>query len=398
VTDAPPTAGDADLDLILSAARLEGDPVPDALVAEIFQRGEVDRVNRLLRGFERNTQAVPSALPDDLDRWFATSGRLPDEADQVRIDRASALFVEHGLQMALLMSTASLVWCYAASRGVKALMYTHRLEHDPYHRAAETSQFVLSVLAPGGLGEGGTGLRAVQKIRLIHASVRDTIRRSGTWDEATLGVPLCQEDLVLALLTFSSDVVDGLAVLGVELTPQDADDFLHAWAVIGRLLGIRAELIPGSLAEARALKQAIVRRQYGPTSEGVTLTRALLEMHSRFMPGEAFDGVVPAVLRMVVGPEVADWMAIPRGHWDGVIRRSRRLSRYVDVIDRRSGPLGVLANEVAYRFLTRLSIEATGYQRAGFEIPADLEAAWSARRAEGTLVWPDGQPEPGGAA
>jgi len=387
-----------ELDAVLGAARLEGDPVPDALVAEVFDRGEVDRVNRLLVGLEGNTQAVPSDLPDHLDRWFATSGRLPDAADQARLARASELFLEHGLQMALLMSTSSLVSCYAASRGVKALMYTHRLEHDPYHRAAETSQFVLQVLAPGGLGEGGRGVRVAQKIRLIHAAVRQAIRRSGTWDEAALGAPLCQEDLLLALLTFSSDVVDGLATLGIELPRSDAEDYLHAWAVVGHILGIRPELIPGSMDEARALKQAIVRRQYGPTAEGIALTRALLEMHGQFMPGEFFDGVVPAVLRLVVGPEVADWMDVPRGHWDGVIRHSGRVARYVDVLDRRSGPLGVLLNEVAYRFLNRLSIEATGYRRAGFEIPADLVAAWSARRERGTLRWPEGSPEPGGGA
>jgi hypothetical protein len=379
-TEAPRAGRGSDLDGVLSAARLEGDPIPDALVAAVVDRGEVDRVNRLLHGLEGNAEAVPTELPDDLEAWLRQSGRLPDGVDAARLERASALFVEHGLQMSLLMSTASLVWCYAATRGVKALMYSRRLEHDPYHRAAETSQFVLRVLSPGGLSEGGTGVRAAQKVRLIHASLRQAIRRSGTWDEAQLGMPLCQEDLLLALLTFSSDVVDGLAILGVELSPAEAEDYVYAWGMIGRLLGVHPDLIPGSLEAARLLKAAIVRRQYGPTPEGVALTRALLEMHDRVMPGELFDGLIPAVLRLVVGSEVADWMAVPRGRWDGILQHSQRLTRYLDLIDRRSGSLGDLVDEAAYRHLTRMSIEATGYRRAGFEIPPDLQEAWSARR------------------
>jgi hypothetical protein len=299
--------------------------------------------------------------------------------DEARLRHASALFVEHGLPMSLLMSTASLIWCYAATRGVKALMYTRRLQHDPYHRAAETSQFVLRVLAPGGLDAGGTGIRAAQKVRLLHASLRYAIRRSGTWDEAGLGVPLCQEDMLLALLTFSSDVVDGLTAIGVVLSPEEAEDYCRAWWAIGAILGVVPDLIPGSLVEARATKAAIARRQFGPTPEGVLLTQALLEMHDQVIPGQAFDGLIPAVMRLVVGTEVADWMAVPTGRWDRVVRSSRLLNHTLERMDRAAGPLGNLVNEHAYRHLTRMSIEATGYRRAAFEIPADLQAAWATR-------------------
>jgi hypothetical protein len=369
-------------DRLLDDLRRHGDPVPDGLVAALAERGKIEAVNASLRRLQRNDQPVPGELPDDLEGWLVTSARLPDWVDLDRLDRAAALFREHGLQMALILSTASLINCYAAAKGVKALTFTHRMRSDLYHRAAETAQFVLLVLAPGGLAEGGGGIRAIQKVRLIHASMRHIIRR-GDWPEAELGVPLCQEDMLLALLTFSHDVVAGLRTLGVELSEDATEDFIYAWAVIGQLLGIQAEHIPVSMTEAVELRSLIARRQFAPTPEGIEMTAALIELHESVMPGDAFDGFLAALIRLLVGKQVADWMEVPRGRWDRIVRGYGRLGRYLDIIDRSSGTLGDLVDELAYRSLTRRALEATGYERAGFEIPAELGEVWSNRRAGG---------------
>ena len=296
----------------LDALRLEGDPVPDALVASLAARGETEAVNALLRELVGNAQPVPAALPDDVEAWLRDSAVLPPGTDLERLDRSAALFREHGLQMSFILSTASLVWCYVAVKGVRALTFSYRLAHNPYRRAAETSQFVLDVLAPGGLTPGGRGIRSAQKVRLMHAAIRHLIRRTGQWPEAELGAPICQEDQLLALLTFSSDVVAGLDVLGVPLSMDDAEDYLYGWRVIGGLLGIRPDLIPGSMPEAVQLKGLIARRQYGPSEDGVRLTQALFELHDRLLPGDAFDGLVPALVRQMVGRRVADAVQVPR--------------------------------------------------------------------------------------
>ena len=364
----------------LDALRLEGDPVPDALVASLAARGETEAVNALLRELVGNAQPVPGALPDDVEAWLRDSAVLPPGTDLDRLDRAAALFREHGLQMSFILSTASLVWCYAAVKGVRALTFSYRLAHNPYRRAAETSQFVLDVLAPGGLAPGGRGIRSAQKVRLMHAAIRHLIRRTGQWPEAELGAPICQEDQLLALLTFSSDVVAGLDVLGVPLSMDDAEDYLYGWRVIGGLLGIRPDLIPGSMPEAVQLKALIARRQYGPSEDGVRLTQALFELHDRLLPGDAFDGLVPALVRQMVGRRVADAVQVPRTRWDRVVRHYHLLGRYLEFIDRRTGTLGDLVDELAYRMLTRISISATDYERAGFDIPTELAEAWQVRR------------------
>jgi hypothetical protein len=373
-------------DALLDSLRTQGDPVPDALVAAIGARGETGAVNDILRRLIRNDQAVPGELPDDIEAWLRSTETLPAIADPARIARAEALFVDHGLQMSFVMATASLVWCYAGAKGVRVLTYTYRMAQDPYRRAAETAQFVLDVLSPGGLAPGGRGIRAIQKVRLMHAAVRHLIRQTGTWPEDELGTPICQEDMLGTLLSFSYTVIDGLGRFGSDLSADDVDAYLHVWRVVGEMLGIRPDAIPTSLADARELADAIVRRQFKRTPEGVLMTQALLEMHGRVLPGDAFDGLTPALVRLLVGDEVSDWMEVPRTRWDHVVRHYGTVGRYLEFLDRDGGSLGDLVDQVALGLLNRASISATGYHRTGFEIPTALGEKWSTRATQVRVV------------
>lgn len=366
-------------DELLESLRAEGDPAPDAIVAAIAGRGEVGAVNAILRRLVRNDQPVPGELPDDIEAWLRDTQALPEIANPDRIRRAQGLFVEYGLQMSFILATASLVWCYAGAKGARVLTYTYRMAQEPYRRAAETAQFVLDVLSPGGLAPDGRGIRAIQKVRLMHAAIRHLIRATGTWPEEELGVPICQEDLLGTYLSFSASVVTGLAQFGAELTDESVSDYLHLWRVIGEMLGLRPEFIPTTMAEARQLSDLIARRQFRRSPEGVLLTRALLEMHDRVLPGDLFDGLTPALIRLLVGNQIADWLEVPHSRWDHVVRHYRTLGRYLEFVDREGGTLGDLVDQVALGLLTRASISATGYRRTGFEIPTELGSAWAGR-------------------
>jgi ER-bound oxygenase mpaB/B'/Rubber oxygenase, catalytic domain len=367
---------------LLDSLRVQGDPAPDGIVAAIAARGEVDAVNAILRRLVRNDQAVPGALPDDIEAWLRDTQGLPAIADHGRLRRAEELFVEHGLQMSFILATASLVWCYAGTKGVRVLTYSYRIAQDPYLRAAETAQFVIDVLSPGGLSPAGRGIRAIQKVRLMHAAIRHLIRATGSWPEDELGVPICQEDMLGTLISFSYTVIAGLQQLGAQLSSAEIDAYLHLWRVVGEMLGIRPEVIPTTVAEARQLQGLIEQRQFARSPEGVLMTQALLEMHDRFMPGELFDGLTPALIRLLVGNQIADSLDVPRSRWDHVVRHYRTLGRYLEFIDREGGTLGDLVDQVALGLLNRASLSATGYQRTGFEIPTDLGAQWASRATE----------------
>ena len=384
---------------LLDSLRAEGDPGPDSIVAAIAAHGETGAVNAILKHLVRNDQPVPGELPDEIETWLRDTQALPAIADDERLARAERLFAEHGLQMSFILATASLVWCYAGAKGARVLTYSYRMAQDPYRRAAETAQFALDVLSPGGLSPAGRGIRAIQKVRLMHAAIRHLIRATGTWPEDLLGVPICQEDLLGTQISFSYSVITGLQQLGAELSRADIDAYLHLWRVVGEMLGIRPDVIPTVAADARRLRDLIERRQFSRSPEGVVLTRALLEMHDRLMPGELFDGLTPALIRMLVGNQIADWMEVPRSRWDHVVRHYRTLGRYLEFIDREGGTLGDLVDQVALGLLNRASISATGYRRAGFEIPTELGARWADRATEVRITrLPQPRPRPAASA
>jgi hypothetical protein len=56
-----------------------------------------------------------------------------------------------------------------------------------------------------------------------------------------------------------------------------------------------------------------------------------------------------------------------------VITRSTAWSRH----SKGPGSLGDVVDGMAVRILTRMSISATGYERAGSEIPTSLRSAWA---------------------
>jgi hypothetical protein len=366
-------------DAVLDALRGEGDPVPDGIVERLAVAGQVDEVNALLRHLVRNAQPVPTALPDEIEHWLRETARLPAWAERDRLDRAAVFFVEHGVAVSLILATSSLVECYAARSGCKALTFSYRLGQNAYRRIAETGQFVLWVLSPGAFEPGGQGIRAVQKVRLMHSAIRFLIRQTGRWSDEELGVPICQEDMLGALTAFSVLVVRDLRRLGQQVGDEEAEDFYHLWRVVGAMLGIRQDMLPGDAAEAFPLGDAIARRHHGPSPEGVALTRALLEFHAVGMPGDLLDGVTPALIRELVGDQIADWMEVPRGPWDRVSDGLDALGRLVDLADRGTGPLADAVDRLGLAFLSRRTIALSGYERTGFEIPERLAAGWADR-------------------
>ncbi|HYF94705.1 MAG TPA: oxygenase MpaB family protein [Symbiobacteriaceae bacterium] len=360
-------------DLMLDALRRQGDPQADRVVAELAARGELARVRRLLETLLHSDQAVPEELPEAAVRWLEQTGDLPSWVNRRRLERGAAFFAEHGVLVSLILATDSLVECYAARKGVKVLTATYRMAQNPYRRIAETAQWVLLVMAPGGLGPEGQGIRATQKVRLMHAAIRHLILAAGGWDLPGWGVPINQEDLAGTLMAFSYIVLRDLRKLGVTVSDGEAEDFLYIWRAVGEMIGVRPSVIPTGMAEAQALTEAIFRRHHGPSPDGVLMTRALLEMHASMVPGELFDGIIPALLRHLAGDQVADWMEVPRTPWEAV---AARVATAVGRAENQTGLLRKAARRLGIAFLQVTAIAMTDYRRASFSIPEELRRRW----------------------
>jgi hypothetical protein len=361
-------------DEFLEKLRMEGDPVPDRIIDELFKNSQIGSVNDLLKRFMHNDQEYPEDLPDTIEFWLKNTASLPEGVDLARIRNATDVFQEHVIAITFLLATSSLVNCYAARKGVKVLTFSYRLGQNAYRRIAETGQFVLHILAPGGLESGGQGIKAIQKVRLMHSAIRNLVQKTGRWDEKENGLPICQEDLLGTLLTFSVVIIDGLRQLGMKVTDKQAEDYLYFWKIVGIMLGVRKDILPGTILEAKQLEEMIKKRHHGPSPEGVQMTRALLEFHADLIPGEMFDNIIPALIRETAGDEIADWMEVPHSNWEGLMKFKELMGFFLD--SDYSGFFGSMVNRLGLALLKRQSLVMTDYEYTPFLIPTELQKAW----------------------
>ena len=225
---------------------------------------------------------------------------LPPWADIAKIDRAETLFMDFGVLSCLLLFCSSLPECYVIPDLSQALYVTGQLEQHTEYRIRATAAMIFPVMMQGGLTrpEGG-GVAQVLKVRLIHATIRHLILRGAPeealamvgdrrkvpdgfvlpslgalreartmhhalfahgWNVGKDGLPCNQEELAYTLLTFHFVFLRGLRKLGLGLRREDEEAYLHAWNVMGHVLGIRRELMADTMEEAETLFERIQAR------------------------------------------------------------------------------------------------------------------------------------------
>jgi ER-bound oxygenase mpaB/B'/Rubber oxygenase, catalytic domain len=379
--------------------RFEGDPPADAVIAELVSTGQVEQVNVLLAHLRANDSPIPDELPAVVRQYLLDTRELPAWADAAKIARAYEFFVDDGVDVASVLSFGSMVHCYAQPRPSRVLNVTHRLNH-PHRRLSETSQFVLHMMGPDPFGHGGAFVPSIQKTRLIHAAVRHFVARSPDWNGEVDGVPICQQDLLGALMIFSVQVVDGMRRIGILVTDAEAEDYYHVWRVAGAMLGIRADRIPETVAQAARFSAALVESGYGPSPEGIALTRGLIDLYERLMPGPEFAGLVPAMIRQVVDPGVADQLEVPRSRaWVEMVRGMARLSKVLQRAGAEDRAVRAVLDRAGQLLLTVSVRQLTSGELTSLTIPDGLRDRWeaagvcpAATRAGGT---PPAAPRPG---
>lgn len=360
------------------ALKYQGDPLADAVIAELVAGGTTRAVNEVLAQFRDNDQPIPENLPEAVRRYLVTTDTPPAWADLDRVAGAYEFFVDDGVHVASVLSFGAMVNCYAQPRPSRVLSLTHRL-NQPHRRLSETAQFVLDLMGRHPFGSGGNFVPTIQKTRLIHAAVRYFITRSGEWDVEADGVPLCQQDMLGALLIFSVQVIDGMRRIGISVTDREAEDYYYVWRVTGALLGIPADAMPETLAEAQTLNAQLVEASYGPSAEGIELTRNLLRLYEEMVPGKAFDGVVAAVVRQVVTPEVADWLEVPRSRaWSRTVNAGVRVMRLLERSEDRSRVATAVLDKAGSLLLGGSVRTLTNGQPTTLTIPSDLREKWLA--------------------
>lgn len=375
-------------DELLNGKREQGDPVADDVMKAVLTQGDANAINAVMRTLVSNDQLVPASLPKDIQDYLAKNVVLPAWADPAKIKRGQQLFEAWGLQISLCLFCASLPTAYAAAKGVKVLSRTAQLETNTRRRIMETGQFLINVLAVDSFAQQGKGFRTIQHVRLMHAAVRQLIeihaaQRPGLWDP-NWGLPINQEDLAGTMLSFSYVPVGPLPRLGVPVSDEDVEAYLHLWNVIAHLLGLNDDLLVSGKDDATALVETIRRRQFRGSPEGREMTAALMELLDEMTPGHDFDKTIPPLIRHLAGDDIADMLAVPPSSFTDDLGRLSRVANWfwVRIFGRtlRNSPryqqVFDLVRPFGKELMQGLFALQRGGQRASFDIPDHLARKW----------------------
>lgn len=278
---------------------------------------------------ESQVSRALEAMPKEFVDYFDPT-EVPAWVEQDKLDRASEVWTENMIAIIGVLYSCSLPSCYLIAKGIPTLYDTGKLGQHRfiYQRIYETGLMLDAVMEPGGLhlisdidgADGckgrryvwGRGFIAARKVRLLHASMRcmllhpekmlpkgahasakfanssmgaltaDILQKP--YDVAKLGKPVNQEDLAYTLLTFGYAIPVGLRAWGCRLSDADCEAFLHAWRLVGHIMGVRAELIPRDFAQAKVFYERVKSRQAGPSIQGPKLMRSLVMFLQDYLP------------------------------------------------------------------------------------------------------------------
>ena len=315
--------GDGTIARILGDWPAQGWPADDAP-----QWRRIAEVNRLFGEWADNAslahwhapstvlgQEAAQALTD----YVQQAQALPPWADPQKIQRAERLFMEHGALSCILLFCSSLPECYVLPDLADVLHTAGQLEQHTEHRIRSTAAMIFPVMMRGGLdANGGAGIAQTLKVRLIHSTIRNLILRGAPpdalqaclsalpplaqpaakptlyqtlfargWNVADSGLPCNQEELAYTLLTFSHVFLRSLRRLGIGLPRADEEAYLHAWNVVGHVLGIERGLMADTMEQAASLfarMQAQGRNQALAPDPRPALGTALMQTMAQSIP------------------------------------------------------------------------------------------------------------------
>lgn len=294
-----------------------GDDAADAAAEALSHVSARDREKML--GPCLKDPDVAGPVPEAVRAFCRGLHEVPFWVDFPRAGRGGSALLRTGLFGGIVLAFRSLVLGYCSPAGNKPLVFSGRLKENAARRVTETGRFVQAVSMPDGMRPGRAGFVATARVRLMHAQVRRLLQVSPKWDREAWGVPINQVDMSATVTLFSLVVIDGLRMLGVPFRDEEAEDLLHLWRWTGRVMGVRDELLPTGMQDARVLWDMIEATEGAPDSDSADLAHALLDsaVSAALTPEDAarakrFGPVAYGLSRFLIGDKRADALGYPK--------------------------------------------------------------------------------------
>ncbi|ACY95713.1 MULTISPECIES: oxygenase MpaB family protein [Thermomonospora] len=298
------------------------DEEADQLVADIIQRGDVQKVNKELRKWLKNGQPLPSGLPKDLKDFIEKAKQLPPWADKNKLATAFHFNEKRGLYLGVTYGFVSGMMSTVIPREARAVYYSWG-GANLRDRITKTAKLGYDIGTANAYEPDGELIVTCIKTRLAHAGVRHLLPKSPYWNKvAEEEIPISQADMMVTWHSLPTSVMRQLKTWKVPIPDNEAEAFLHSWQLCAYMLGIKEEYIPNSWDQAESQARQVLDPILGPTPEGIKLADMLLNIGT-LVPGGPLKYVTRPILgsltRYTLGDQIADWLKIRRDpFWDNV--------------------------------------------------------------------------------
>ena len=287
------------------------DDFADQVAEAIILSPHAMQVYRALGNINRNDDPVDISIFEDskdrtkktdeehdrlvtlLNEYFSDKRHFDFNPEEKKvITKASDFYSARITDCTLALAVRSLLKQYAATKACYVLVFTKLLTQYPHRRILETMQFVMDVMDPRGMEPDGYAIRSIQKLRLIHAMIRSRIKHGGydvksfgEFNDKEWGLPINQMDMILAIHTFSIEVLDGLTANKNKFTEEEKESFYLCWHYYAKALGVKDEINPWNYTDGKALQERIYNSQFTtPNPNGPILAEPLVTFLQDIMP------------------------------------------------------------------------------------------------------------------
>ena len=185
--------------------------------------------------------------------------------------------------------------------------------------------------------------------------------------------------MAFVILTFSYVGLRSMDRLEVAVSDEEREAYVHAWSVIGHVMGVKDEYLVHSYAEAQRVFELIKARRKGASPEGQALTAALLDWMQdemplllRALPREMMCQLMDPQDLVLLGIESEEPSHVKDSFWHGVMNVVEAVVEGFESL-----PMGRRAAEAMFtRIVRRVWESEKVWMAESFALPPSLQESW----------------------
>ena len=352
-----------------------GDPVADAVVAELAEAATAAQVHEIIGTTLDNYDDPPASTPQSLRNLIADVGVMPDWFDRDLARDATRAFLRNSEMVLGALVGGAIIEGFSTLIS-KSFRIRSRIMTNGVRRLKQNLLQLLEQYLPGGIEPGGDGWKLSLRIRLVHAQARRLVAQSEEWDRSSHGLPLSAAHMMLGAAAFSGRLLQHVARLGGDFSDREREAYVHVWRYTGLIMGIPDRIMFQDFASAVRAFEIGALCEPPPDFDAIIMANSIVNSAPIVLgftePKErrAMATYMYQVSRELIGDDLADELRFRRGK----LKKEIPLLRVRNFVDRMLRK--VLPPLAAYRsrkrFRNMLEVSDLGQYEVSYNLPSSV--------------------------